>query len=53
MLSEFLLCFGQWLGEVMFASEQFSHSHAAFLSAQVVSVEHAFIGGHLIRTITK
>lgn len=53
MCSEFLLCFGQWLGEVVFASEQFSQSHAAFLSAKVVSGEHTFVGGHLIGTITK
>lgn len=50
---EFLLCFGQWLGEVVFAPEQFSHPHAAFLCRKVASMEHTFIGGHLIRIITK
>ena len=53
MCSEFLLCFGQWLGEVVFASEQFSHPHASFLSAKVVSVEHTFRGGHAVGTTTK
>lgn len=41
--SEFLLCLGQWLGEAVFASEQFSHPHAAFLSAE--DGEHTFLGG--------
>lgn len=47
MHSEFLLCLGQWLGEALFASEQFSHPHAAFLSAEVASAEHTFLGGNL------
>lgn len=49
--SEFLLCFGQWLGEVVFAPEQFSHPHAAFLCRKVASTEHTFIGGRLIGII--
>ena len=53
MCAESLLCFRQCLGQVVFASEEFSHPHAALLSAKFVSAEHTFIGGHLTGTVTK